>query len=1002
MPHLFAQRKWELQNLTRRIADKVYQPIGDLAVTAYVTPEPVPYAKRTTGKKLTLRPGDKWGNLFDCAWFHFTGKVPASAAGRRIVLLIDVSGEACVYSQKGEPVIGLTNINSEYDWSLGAPGKRVVPIVDRAKGDEKLDFWADAGCNDLFGKLRGGPDSGILNYAQVAIENPLLHQLWYDYEVLDELMRQLPENSARHQQILRALCQVADLLHHFTDAEAKQAIAILAPHLAKQGGDPTLTLSAVGHSHMDLAWLWPIRETKRKCARTFSTVLRMMERYPDYIYGASQPQQYQWTKENHPVLYAQIKKRVAQGRWDLQGGMWVEADTNLTSGESLIRQFLYGQRFWRDEFGQTVTDLWLPDVFGYSGALPQIMAKCGVQYFMTQKLSWNQVNSFPHQSFWWQGIDGTKVLAHMLPEETYNSPAAPRSLAKAERNYKDAAVSSHALMLFGIGDGGGGPGEEHLERLARERNLAGLIPVVQEKAADFFAKWQTESAAFACWSGELYLEKHQGTLTTQARNKRFNRKMELALRDCEMLCAMAAIVGHPYPKADLEEIWKEVLLYQFHDILPGSSITRVYDESLARYEVLLARTLELSARAEQKLIARTDTSSAAKPVVLFNSLSWPRTQWLNLSGHWLHVSVPACGCAVVDERQAGTFAVPSLSSTAKSIENEFLRVRFNADGSIASVFDKQANRETLAAPANRLAVWSDSGDAWDFPMSYRDRAPEFMQLTQSKPFLDGPIAGIRQTYTFGRSTLTQEIRLEAGSRRLDFITHVDWQESGRMLRTSFPTTVQTTTARCEIQYGSIARPTHTNTSWDAARFEISAHKWIDLSDSGYGVALLNDCKYGHCVHDGEIDLNLLRSPGYPDPVADRAEHDFTYSLYPHAGDHIAGRVVRAAYELNVPLRATRTTSHRGGYAAPLSFIEIDSPNVIVEAIKQSEDGNDLIIRLYECHGATTRAQIRLNLPCRSISLVNLLEENPTKLAEKTCVLPLDFTPYAIHTLRITP
>lgn len=997
MPHMYAMRKWELQKLTRRIADAVYRTVADLEVTAYVISEPVSYAKRARGRKLALRPGEKWGDLFDCAWFRFVGKVPAKAAGQRVVLLIDVNGEACVYSNKGEPVQGLTNINSGYDLSLGMPGKRVVPLVNRARGGEKIDFWADAGCNDLFGKLR---DGGTLKEAKIAIENVAMHQLWYDYEVLEELMRQLPENSAQHQQILRALCQVADVLAAFTEKEAKHAIAILVPHLAKQGGDASLTLSAIGHSHMDLGWLWPIRETKRKCARTFSTVLRMMERYPDYIYGASQPQQYQWTKQEYPSLYAQMKRRIAQGRWDLQGGMWVEADTNVTSGESLVRQFLYGQRFWREEFGQQVTDLWLPDVFGYSGALPQIMSKCGVKYFMTQKLSWNQVNSFPHQSFWWQGIDGTKVLAHMLPEETYNSPASPRALAKAERNYKDSAVSSHALMLFGIGDGGGGPGEEHLERLDREKNLAGLVPVLQEKAADFFAKWEKEADGFATWSGELYLEKHQGTLTTQARNKRFNRKMELALRDCEMLAALAQTAGHVYPQKELVAIWQEVLLYQFHDILPGSSITRVYEESLARYEQLLARTLQLAAAAEQKLIDRIDTSSYEKPVVIFNSLSWQRQQWLNLSGNWMQVTVPACGCVVVDENLAGTFAVPDLSCDGKTLENELLRVRFDADGAIASVYDKQAGRETLAGKGNRLAVWFDDGDAWDFAMSYRDRAPQYMKLVNSEPFVDGPTAGVRQTYAYGKSTLIQEIRLEAGSRRLDFVTHVDWQESSRMLRTSFPTSAQTEVARCEIQYGSITRPTHTNTSWDAAKFEINAHKWIDLSDSGYGVALLNDCKYGHRVHGGEIDLNLLRSPSSPDPVADRAGHDFTYSLYLHTGDHVTGGVVRAAYELNVPLRATRTLRHRGGFVAPASFIDVDSPNVIVEAVKQAEDGEDMIVRLYECHGSTTKARIRLNLPCRSVSLVDMLEENAKKLAGKTCEVTLEFTPYAIHTLRV--
>ena len=996
MLYLLSSRKAELGRLATRLAESVYEGVGDLDVTAWVTPEPVAYARRTRGAKRVLKAGDKWGDLFDCAWMQMTGKVPAAAAGKMVVLLIDVNGEACVVNDKGEPVQGLTNINSDYDYSLGKPGKRVVPFARRARGGEKLSLWIEAGCNDLFGRLRGG---GTLKEARFAIRHPNLYQLQYDFEVLEELMRQLPESSARYQQILYALSQVANVLQKYTDQEAKEAIAILKPQLAMKGGDSSLTLSAIGHSHMDLAWLWPIRETKRKCARTFSTALRMMERFPDYVYGASQPQQYQWTKENYPSLYRQIKKRVAEGRWDLQGGMWVEADTNIPSGESLVRQFLYGQRFWREEFSAEVTDLWLPDVFGYSGALPQIMAGCGVKYFMTQKLSWNQVNSFPHQSFWWQGIDGTKVLAHMLPEETYNSPGSPRSLAKAERNYKDSAVSRHALVLFGIGDGGGGPGEEHLERLAREKNLAGLCPLVQERAGEFFAKWEKDAKQFATWQGELYLEKHQGTLTTQARNKRFNRKLELALRDCEMLASFGLQAKHRYPQSELAAIWKEVLLYQFHDIIPGSSITRVYAECLPRYEQLLRQTLELSADAEKGLLGRIDTSAARSPVVVFNSLSWERCEWVKLSGQWTRVTVPSCGFAVVDEAQAGTNVGSEAKCSERELENDVLRLRFAADGSISSVYDKRSGQEFLEQAGNRLAIWADPGDAWDFSMSYREREPEYMKLASSQAYVDGPIAGIRQRYTYGESQLLQDIRLVNGSCQVDFVTHVDWRENARMLRTSFPTNLRSREAMCEIQYGAVARPTHANTAWDAAKIEVNAHKWVDISDTSRGVALLNDCKYGYRVSGGEIDLNLLRSPGGPDPLADRAEHDFTYSLLPHDGNHITGGVVRAAYGLNVPLRITRTTAHQGA-GSPGSLIEVNSPHVIVETVKKAEDTDDIIIRLYECHGGSARTKLKLNLPHTSVAVVNMLEEQPKRVAARDGVVELEFGPYEIKTLRV--
>ena len=400
MPHTFAHshKKYELLGVLGRLRSLLYTPVAELGVTAWVTPEPVPFAKRTQGKKMTLKPGEKWGDLFDCAWFRFTGSVPKSAAGRKVVLLLDVNGEMLAVDKNGDPALGLTCVASTYDFSLGMPGKRVYPVAERAKGGEKIDLWADAGCNDLFGKLMG---DGKLAEAQIAICNVELRALYYDFEVLHELMTLLPETSARQQQILRVLSDASSALTTCDEAEVRRARKILAPELAKQGGDPSLSISAIGHAHIDLGWLWPVRETIRKGARTFATVLALMEKYPDYIFGQSQPQLYQWMKDHYPSLYRRIKRRVADGRWEAQGAMWVEADTNLAGGEALVRQVLYGKRFFRKEFGVEVDNLWLPDVFGYTGALPQILAKSGVPYFMTQKLSWDIYNTYPHHTFIW-------------------------------------------------------------------------------------------------------------------------------------------------------------------------------------------------------------------------------------------------------------------------------------------------------------------------------------------------------------------------------------------------------------------------------------------------------------------------------------------------------------------------------------------------------------------------------------------------------------------------
>ncbi len=452
MPYYPNQTKNYLRQVCEKIQKAIYVPVAELAATAWITSEPVSFEERCTGQEKKIVLEEKWGNLWDCAWFNFTGEVPRDVVDKKVVLLIDVSGEGCIFDEQGCPVRGLTNGSSVFDRSLGEPGKRVVQFLDKSEGGEKVDLWMDAGCNDLFGTLQY---NGILKEAHIATCNQEMRQLYYDFAVLYELMENLSEEEARYHSILYTLNDAAKVMRNYTIEEAKKARTILEPELAKNGGDPSLTISAIGHAHIDLAWLWPIRETIRKGARTFSTVLELMDRYPDYVFGASQPQLYQWMKDRYPLLYDKIKERIAEGRWEAQGAMWVEADTNISGGEALVRQCLYGKRFFRNEFDKDMKVLWLPDVFGYTGSLPQILKKSGVDYFMTIKLSWSEHNRFPHHTFHWQGIDGTKILAHMPPEGTYNSAASPKSIKKAEKDFLDKGISDQCLMLFGIGDGGG-------------------------------------------------------------------------------------------------------------------------------------------------------------------------------------------------------------------------------------------------------------------------------------------------------------------------------------------------------------------------------------------------------------------------------------------------------------------------------------------------------------------------------------------------------------------
>lgn len=937
--------------------------------------------------------------------------MPEQAKGEKVALLIDVNSEMCLVDEEGSPAHGLTNINAEFDYSLGLPGKRVVPASERSTGSEEINLWGDAGCNDLFGHYR----SGTLKEAGIAICREEIRKLFYDFEVLLETAEQLPEGLARKERILHTLYDPSLLLANSTEEKLAEVRRMLALQLAKRGGDSVLTISAVGHAHIDLAWLWPIRETILKGARAFSTVLHMMEGYPDYVFGASQPQLYDWMKTHYPKLYSRIKERVQEGRWEPQGAMWVESDTNVPGGESLVRQLLYGKRYFQQEFGQEMNSLWMPDVFGYTASLPQLLKKAGVDYMMTQKLSWSSYNKHPHHTFMWEGIDGSQVLTHMPPEDMYNSPAAPRSLAKAEQEYLDKGVSDRALMLFGIGDGGGGPGEEHLERLAREQNLLGLAPVEQEPSHRFFERLAEGTDRYEAWRGELYLEKHQGTLTSQGQNKKYNRKLEKELRELEFAAVLAEMAdGSPYPAEQLETIWKEVLLYQFHDILPGSSINRVYDESLERYATLLEQTESLIGSAYSSVARGGGISGTA----VFNSLPREREEWLKLDEGWKNVRIPAMGYSVVSDlaagEESGQFPQLKASTEQRMIENSLLMVVFSQDGSIESITDKESGREIVqpGQAANALRIYADEGDAWDFRQDYGATGGMKLELADLIPFQDGPKAGFIMRYWFGESMLAQRVELTEGSRRIDFETEVDWKESGKMLRTSFSLNVRTDSVSCEIQFGYLNRPTHRNTMWDYAKDEICAHHYVDLSEPDYGVALLNDSKYGHRAEGGELDLNMLRSSSWPDPEADRAEHSLTYSLYPHAGNHVEAGVYRRGYELNVPLRVyegdggNSADNEKRSAAAQSSqpgssFLLAGHPNVMIEAVKRAEDDGDIVVRLYETAGTRLQTKLQAGFPLAEAWHTDLLERKLDSLEITGDLMELEFGPFEVKTVKLS-
>jgi len=985
-----------IKELKERVENSIYTNIGELKIDAYCTKEPTTYENRMLGEKKEFKKGDSWGGLFDCAWFNLTGKVSSTAKGMDVVLLLDINGEACVFDKNGNPYRGLTTKSSMYDFSLGTPTKRVFEFKLNSDGNEDINLWMDCGANDLFGNLF---NNGVICEAEIAIRNNNLLSLHYDIEVLSELADILPEKSARAAQIKEALYNAAVEIRKGTEEEAIKAKEILKPMLDKKNIDSPLSVSFIGHSHIDLAWLWPIRETFRKGARTFSTVMRNFEKYPDYKFVQSQAQIYDWMKKYYPALYEEIKVKIKEGRWEANGAMWVEPDCNMPCGESFVRQFFYAKRFFKDEFGVDSDVCFLPDTFGYSAALPQILNLSNVKYFTTQKISWNKVNKFPYHSFIWKGLDGSEVLSHMLPEENYNSPAMPRSFKGIEDNYAEKGVSEHALALFGIGDGGGGPGEEHIERLARQKSLLGQSDAVLETTSDFFKKLEKEKDKFNTWIGEMYLEFHQGTLTSQARNKKYNRYMEFALRNAEMISAWNTLYNKDsYKDEELETIWKEVLLYQFHDILPGSSIKRVYDESLERYGILFDETNSITDMAKNAIYNNVDTSDFKKPVILENTLSWERSEYIKVDNKWVKALVPEMGYTTVELEEAN-YNKPVISSN--SLENEFVKVTFAENGNVSSILDKRIGKEVLKGDSNKFIIHEDLNDAWDMYPDYDLRLCEDVELVDSKFGLDGPCAYVIQTYKYNNSTITQKIKITDESVRVDFETEVDWKEDLKMLRVYFDVDVFTDYSRSEIQFGNVKRPNHTSTTWDMAKYEVCAHKWLDLSERGYGVAMLNDSKYGHRALGSVINLSLLRSTNYPGVDGDKAVHNFKYAIYPHIGDYVEGEVVREGFNFNVPIIATPVESKAGSVSSEFSYITCDSENVVIDTVKKAEDSDDIIVRLYECHETTEVATLRFGFNIKSAQIVNLLEEKIEDLNIIDNSIDVKTAPFKLISIRVS-
>ena len=872
--------------------------------------------------------------------------------------------------------------------------------------------------------------------------DPEIEGLYYDMVVpLRSFGRLDPDSKPRHdlERVLNEAVNILDLRTPYDDsfyATVADARAYLAKALYTDlAGHDEVIASCIGHTHIDVAWWWTVAQTEEKTCRSFSTVLRLMEQYPNYKFMSSQPQLYVFLKARYPELFEQIKQRVAEGRWEPEGGMWVEADCNLTSGESLVRQFIYGKRFFKEEFGVDNRILWLPDVFGYSGALPQIMKQCGIDYFMTTKLAWNQINKMPYDTFMWRGIDGSEILTHLVTTldlgqdptknffTTYNGQLHPDAIMGGWQRYQQKDINNDILISYGYGDGGGGPTREMLETSIRmEKGIEGIPKVRQAFARTFFDDLKERVSGnrrLPTWEGELYFEYHRGTLTSMARNKRANRKSELGMMDLELLSVLtAAKLG--YPKDELDKMWRQILINQFHDILPGSSIHEVYEVTKAQYAALAEK---LSGMIGERLAALTP---AGDGVTVFNTTGFARNDVVTLpgveaealadeTGRTYPVQKTADGAVVYLENlpskgrkgfakvaSAAAASPFTLSADSHTLDTPFYTVRFDETGRIASMFDKDARREVFqdGQTGNAMRVFEDKPiyyDNWDIDNFYTEK---FWEVTDLKEFTwteNGPVrATLHLVRNFSHSTICQDIHFYANLRRVDFVTTVDWHEHQSLLKVFFPANVHTDQATFEIQYGNLTRKTFSNTSWDRARFESCGQKWCDVSEGHYGVSVLNDCKYGHSVKDGCIGLTLIKSGIEPNPVTDQEVHHFTYALFPHQEGWQAGGTVRQAFFLNQPALVTA-----GGTAdAGESLASVDVPNVVLETIKQAEDGDGVILRMYECENALTPVTLTWAKPFTSAEAENCIEQKTGEVEVSGNQIRFTIKPYEVKTIRI--
>lgn len=1025
----------------RFIEDRISVICNELKELAFVKKEPVKGVVYKKGLYFYPHEADQsaepweefdsktmhWYGPDEHYWFRAEYTVPKSMDGKTLYLKVATQVDHWDYAKNPQ---FLLFVNGQMTQGMDL-NHQTVMLERCAKEGETYTIDLQGYTGVMFAEL---------TFTMETVEvDETINEIYYDIVVpLQGFSRMQEDDKVRKdlRTILNNTVNLLDLRTPYSE-EFYQSIEEAHNYIQKalyedMSGYEDVIASCIGHTHIDVAWLWTVAQTREKVARSFSTVLKYMDEYPEYKFMSSQPALYQFLKERYPETYEKIKERVKEGRWEPEGGMWVEADCNLTSGESLVRQFLYGKKFFKDEFGIDSRILWLPDVFGYSGALPQIMKKSGIKYFMTTKLAWNQINKVPYDTMMWRGIDGSEIFTHLITTlgvgqseadffTTYNGMLHPDAILGGWHRYQNKDINNDILIAFGYGDGGGGPTREMLETSKRmEKGIRGIPKVRQEFAGNYFEELEERvegNKSLPVWEGELYFEYHRGTYTSMGRNKRSNRRCEQLLMDAELL----EVLTGTSEKEEMDKIWRTVLLNQFHDILPGSSIAEVYEVTKKEYAEIESRLAEMIA---EKLNLLMD--GGQDKISVFNTLGFDRNDVVSLgdchaaaltdeSGKIYPVQETAQGAVayITDIPAKGGKTLQLLDTvkeeasriqiTENGIETPFYRISIDENGLFTSIYDKECDREVLKAgeKGNLLRMYEDKPmhyDCWDIDMYYSEKYWDAEKADKIQWTEEGPVrATLEIQRTISNSVIKQKIHFYADSRRIDFSTWVDWKEHQHLLKVHFPVNIHSDEATFEVQFGNLKRKIHGNTSWDEARFESCGQKWMDISEGHYGVSLLNDCKYGYSAKDSNIALTLIKSGIEPNKTADQEEHVFTYALYPHKEMWSAAGTVQEAYKLNQPAYATKGELKNTGK----SFISTDKDNIIIETVKPAENGDGIIVRLYDCENSLTKATLTFaEGMLESVEECNLMEEKEADIEACGNSFTVSVKPYEIKTYRV--